>query len=120
VHATGKGLKWAAQIRKRARSSWGLTPGATKHIYKGMGITRIMYGIDIWCTPVNRASRGLVSQGRVAAMAKLPVTERKSGLAITRGFKMLPRNLLEAHGAVLEIDVKVGKAHEGTASCMAR
>jgi hypothetical protein len=63
VHATGKGSKWAAQIRKTARLSWGLTAGAARHIHKGMEITRIMYGIDIWCTPVNRASRGLVSQG---------------------------------------------------------
>jgi hypothetical protein len=85
-----------------------------------MGITCIMYGIDIWCTPVNRASRGLVSQGRVAAMVKLAVTGRKRGLAITRGLRMLARKLLEAQEAVLAIDVKVGKAHEGTVSCMAR
>jgi hypothetical protein len=56
----------------------------------------------------------------VAATVKLAVTERKRGLGITRGLRMLARKLLEAQEAVLAIGVKVGKAHEGTASCMAR
>jgi exonuclease III len=46
-----KGSKWAAQIRRAARPSWGLSPKAARKIYIGVAIPRILYGADVWCIP---------------------------------------------------------------------
>ena len=48
-----KGTKWVSQIRRLARPSWGLTPKAAKKLFVSVVLPQILYGIDIWCTPLH-------------------------------------------------------------------
>jgi hypothetical protein len=49
AHAVEKGTKWAAQIRRLTRSTWGLTPKYAKRLYISVAIPWILYAADVWC-----------------------------------------------------------------------
>jgi len=51
AHAIGKGTKWAMQIRRLVKPSWGLMPGNARQLYISVTIPRIIYAIDVWCMP---------------------------------------------------------------------
>lgn len=119
AYAAGKGSKWTSQIRRVARPTWGLTPGAARRIYQGVAIPRILYGVDIWCTPTQRGLRGKVTQGPTAVIAKLVTTQRAGALAITGGFRTSPTDSLDAHAALLPMHLRVGKAHHNAATRLA-
>jgi hypothetical protein len=44
-----KGTKWAMQIRRIVRPSWGIMPKYARHLYIGMALPRILYTMDVWC-----------------------------------------------------------------------
>ena len=106
----GKGSKWASQIRRLARPSWGLTPKAAKKLYVGVALPRILYGIDIWCTPLHgRNARG-GRKGSVNFVKKLATVQRAGTLAITGGFRTSPTDSLDAHAGMLPIELRIEKA----------
>jgi ribonuclease HI len=119
AYVIGKGEKWAAQITRVARPTWGLTPGAARRIYQGVAIPRILYGIDIWCTPTQKVTRGKVTQGPVAAIAKLVSTQRAGAIAITGGFRTSPSDSLDAHASLLPIHLKIGRQQHNAATRLA-
>jgi hypothetical protein len=49
AHAVKKGTKWAAQIRRIARPSWGITPKYARRLYISVALPRILYAADVWC-----------------------------------------------------------------------
>ena len=104
-----KGSKWAAQIRRAARPSWGLTPKAARRVYVGVAIPRILYGIDVWCVPTHVVHEGGRKKGSVYAIRKLTTTQRAGTLAITGGFRTSPTDALDAHASTLPMHLKVGK-----------
>ena len=57
-YAVRKGAKWAAQIRRLARPTWGITPKYAKRLFTSVALPRIMYAIDIWCTPTDSEHAG--------------------------------------------------------------
>src|SRR6266436_3292925 len=50
-----KGSKWALQIKRATRPSWGITPKYARRLYISVALLRILYGADIWCGPVHTA-----------------------------------------------------------------
>ena len=104
-----KGAKWAAQIRRAARPSWGLTPKAARRVYVGVAIPRILYGVDVWCVPTHETPEGGRKKGSVFAIRKLTTTQRAGTLAITGGFRTSPTDALDAHASTLPMHLKVGK-----------
>ena len=105
-----KGSKWAAQIRRAARPSWGLTPKAARRIYIGVAIPRILYGIDVWCVPTHETHANDKRKGSLRAIQKLSTTQRAGTLAITGGFRTSPTDALNAHASTIPAHLKVGKA----------
>ena len=105
----GKGSKWSAQIRRLTRPTWGLTPKCAKKLYTGVALPRILYGIDVWCTPLHgRHARGN-RKGSVKAIKKLTSLQRLGALAITGGLRTTPTDTLDAHAALLPMDSRVEK-----------
>jgi ribonuclease HI len=119
AYIIGKGTKWTAQISRVTRPSWGLTPGAARRIYQGVVLPRILYGIEVWCTPKKQKSRGKVTQGSPAAIAKLATTQRSGALAITGGFRTSPSDSLDTHAALLPMYLKIGRQQHNAALHMA-
>jgi ribonuclease HI len=104
-----KGSKWAAQIRRAARPSWGLTPKAARKLYIGVAIPRILYGADVWCVPIHEAPGEERRKGSVHAIRKLTTAQRAGTLAITGGYRTSPTDTLDAHASILPMHLKIGK-----------
>jgi ribonuclease HI len=104
-----KGSKWAAQIRRLARPSWGLTPKGARKLYVSVVVPRILYGIDVWCTPLHGKNTRGGKKGSVNIIKKLTTTQRAGVLAVTGGFRTSPTDSLDAHAALLPIDLRVKK-----------
>jgi ribonuclease HI len=104
----GKGSKWAAQIRRLARPSWGLTPKGARKLYVSVAVPHILYGIDVWCTPLHGKNARGGKKGSVNIIKKLTTTQRAGALAVTGGFRTSPTSL-DTHAALLPIDLRVEK-----------
>jgi ribonuclease HI len=104
-----KGSKWAAQIRRAVRPSWGLTPKAARRLYIRVAIPRILYGADVWCIPPHTTQDGERRKGSVHAIRKLTTMQRAGTIAITGGLRTSPTDALNAHASILPMHLKIGK-----------
>ena len=110
ANVQGKGSKWAAQIRRLTRPTWGLTPTGARKLFVGVALPRILYGIDVWCTPIHGRNAKGCRKGSVGFIKKLASVQRAGALAVTGGFRTSPTDTLDAHAALLPIDLKIEKA----------
>ena len=78
-----KGSKWALQIRRLTRPSWGITPRYACHLYIGVALPRILYGADVWCSPPSPTYYGPNSTGMSKVLRQLTTIQRSSAIAIT-------------------------------------
>ena len=51
AHVVEKGTKWAAQIRRLARPTWGITLKYARRLFISIVLPRMLYAIDMWYTP---------------------------------------------------------------------
>ncbi len=109
AHAVEKGTKWAAQIRRIARPSWGITPKYTRCLYISIALPRILYAADIWCIAVRgeRTERGTV--GPAKTTSQMVSIQRVGALAITGGLRSSPTDTLNIHVHMLPIAMLVNK-----------
>ena len=105
----GKGSKWAVQIKRLTRPTWGLTPNGARKLFVGVALPRILYGIDVWCTPIHGRNANGRRKGSVAIVKKLASVQRAGALAVTGGYRTSPTDTLDAHAALLPIDLKIEK-----------
>ena len=108
AYAIGKGSKWASQIHRLARPSWGLTPRSASKLYIGVALPRILYGLDIWCNTPQAAKQGR-KPPKPIAYRKLASVQREGALAITGGYRTSPTDALNAHAALLPMHLRLGK-----------
>ena len=119
AHVRGKGSKWTSQIRRLARPSWGLTPKGARKLFISVALPHIMYGIDVWCTPLHGHNARGNRKGSVNFIKKLTTTQRAGALAITGGFRTTPTDSLDAHAALLPMELRVAKACSNAITRMA-
>jgi ribonuclease HI len=119
AHVRGKGLKWAMQIRRLTRPTWGLTPKGARKLYVSITLPRIMYRIDVWCTPIHGKNASSSRKGSVNFIKKLTTVQRAGVLAITGGFRTSPTDTLDMHTALLPMELRVQKACHTVITCMA-
>ena len=55
AYAVKKGTKWASQIRRIARPTWGITPNYARRLYISVALPRILYAADVWCVTTHGA-----------------------------------------------------------------
>ena len=109
AHAVEKGTKWAAQIRRMARLTWGILPKYARCLYISVAIPRILYAVDIWCI-TSRSERMRESKLGLAKVIDQVVTIQRAGaLAITGGLRTLATDLLNAHAYLLPAMLTVRK-----------
>jgi hypothetical protein len=95
VHVTEKGSKWAAQIKRATRPSWGVTPRYARRLYIGVALLKVLYAIDIWCTPIHTMDMGKRAKGSVTAVKKLTTVQRAGTIAITGGLRTTPTEAID-------------------------
>jgi ribonuclease HI len=96
AHVAEKGSKWAAQIKRAARPSWGITPKYARRLYISVAIPKILYAIDIWCTPPHGIETRPSARGSAIAVSQIAKVQRAGTLAITGGLCTSPTDALDA------------------------
>ena len=96
VHAIEKGSKWASQIRRIARPSWGITPKYAQRLYISVALPRILYGADVWCSPPGRANNNKGNRGTAKVINQLATIQQSGALAILGALRTSPTNALNA------------------------
>ena len=91
-----KGSKWSAQIKRAARPSWGITPKYARRLYISVALPKVLYAIDVWCTPIHGAIAGPRLKGSAAAAKMLTTVQRAGTIAITGGLRTSPTDTLDA------------------------
>jgi hypothetical protein len=111
AYAVEKGIKWAAQIRRIARPTWGITPKYTRHLYISVALPRILYAADVWCvtTQGRGAGAGAGMLGPAKAIKQLTSIQRAGALAITGGLRTTATDALNAHANLLPAALTVRK-----------
>jgi ribonuclease HI len=115
AYAIGKGSKWAAQVRRVVRPSWGLTPRSARKLYMGVALPRIFYGVEIWCDPPRTQGQPNRDPATTGAIKKLATIQRQGALAITGGLRTSPTDSLNAHAAITPMRLKVRKVRHNAA-----
>ena len=103
AHAIEKGSKWAAQVCRIARPSWGITPKYTRRLYIGVALPRILYGVEVWCGPPGNRSSGNNNRGSAKVVRQLMTIQRSGALAITGALRTSPTDTLEACAFLLPV-----------------
>ena len=110
AYAVEKGTKWAAQIHCLARPSWGITPKHAKRLYISIAFPRILYSLDVWCTPSDCPTTGpkVTSSSRVTK--QIASIQRAGALAITDGLRTSPTDALDACAFLLPAPLLIRKS----------
>ena len=109
AYAIDKGTKWASQIRRVARPSWGITPNYARRLYIGVALPRILYGAEVWCgPPMISKSKGKI-EGSSAILKRLATIQRSGALAITGALRTSPTDTLNACAFLLPAVLMVEK-----------
>jgi ribonuclease HI len=115
----GKGSTWTTQIKRLTRPTWGLTPGGARKLYVSVTLPRILYGLDVWCTPLHRRNARGSRKGSVNTIKKLATVQRAGAIAVTGGLRTTPTDSLDAHAALLPMELRVAKHCHGAISQIA-
>ena len=109
VHMVGKGINWAAQIKRLARPSWGITPKYARRLFISIALPQILYTADVWCL-AERGERSRTSKiGPTKALDSIVTIQRASALAITGGLRMSATDSLNTHAHLLPTMLTVRK-----------
>ena len=109
AYAVEKGTKWAMQIRRITRPTWGITPKYARQLYLGVALPRILYAADVWCV-ADRGERTRTSKiGPVKALDQVTTIQRAGALAITGGLRSSATDSLNAHAHLLPAALMVRK-----------
>ena len=114
AYVIGKGTTWAAQIRRVARPTWGLTPRSARKLYIGVALPKILFGLEIWYHPPRHSKPG-TNMPSTAALRKLTTVQRAGALAITGGFRTSPTEVLDAHAALVPMNHRIDKIRSSKA-----
>src|SRR5216684_3087207 len=109
AHITEKGSKWAAQIKRATRPTWGITLKYACKLYISVALPRILYVIDVWCTPIHRGQTGTKRKGSVSAIKKLITAQRAGTIAITGALQTSPTNTLDDCAYTIPAELLVEK-----------
>ena len=103
AYAIEKGTKWAAQIRRIARPTWGITLKYMRRLYISIALPRIMYGADLWCHPMQGEHSKRKFKGLARVLKHLAMLQRSGSIAITGSLRTSPTETLNATSFLLPI-----------------
>lgn len=109
ARAIEKGTKWVQQIRRLAKTNMGVTPRYLRQLYTTVAIPRMLYAVDIFCSPValiRDHNDGTSTQGFVNKIASI---QRMAAIAITGALRTAPTDFLNAEANLLPADLLILK-----------
>jgi ribonuclease HI len=110
AYVRGKGTTWTSQIKRLTSPSWGLTPKGAKKLFTSVVLPRILYGADVWCTPIHGKNKNGGRKGSVNVAKKLTTIQRAGAIAVTGGLRTTPTDTLNVHALLLPMELRIEKA----------
>lgn len=108
-NAVAKGMKYTMLFRRLTRPSTGLKHDFMERLYTAVAIPKMLYGADVWYTPVHKPTGYRNDQGSVGATRQLARVQRIAVLAITGALRSSPTDSLERHLGMLPLDLFMHK-----------
>src|SRR5579863_6174974 len=109
ANAIKKGAIWAAQIRRVAKPSWGITPNYARRLYISVALPRVLYGMDLWCHPQQGERNDKAIRGSAKVLKQLASVQRAGTIAITGALRTSPTDTLNVLAFLLPIAMTVDK-----------
>jgi len=109
AHAVKKGTQWAAQIRRIAKQTWGITPKYARQLYISVVLPRALYAINLWCMPTQGDHPGPRAIGSAKVTRQLTSLQRAAATAITGGLRTSPTDSLDACAFLLPSPLNIDK-----------
>lgn len=109
AYAVEKGTKWATQIRRLARPTWGITPKYARRLFISVALPRMLYSIDVWYAPSSVEHREKRALGTAKVTHQLGTVQRAGALAITGGLRTSPTDALNANAYLLPVSLAINK-----------
>ena len=107
AHALGKGTKWAMQIKRLARPTWGITPKYARKLYSSVAIPRALYAVDVWSSTARGSAQNRKANAKV--IKQLTTIQRAGAIAITGGLRSSPTDALDASAFLLPAELTIDK-----------
>jgi hypothetical protein len=112
AHAIKKGTIWAAQIRRIAKQSWGVTrvtPKYARRLYISVALPRTLYAVDLWCISTQSDHPGPRATGSAKVTRQLATLQRVATTAISGGLRTSPTEALDACAYLLPASMNIDK-----------
>jgi len=84
-------------------------PNYAKHLYTSVALPRVLYAVDIWCTPMNSKHVGPKTVGSAKAIKQITSAQRAGALAITGGLRTSAMDTLNASAFLLPTPLLIRK-----------
>ncbi|EUC60825.1 reverse transcriptase from transposon X-element protein, putative, partial [Rhizoctonia solani AG-3 Rhs1AP] len=107
--ALAKGQKWAGQLNRLARMSYGTSARTARRLYLSIAVPRFTYAADVWFTPVSATSGGRKS-GSVGFANRLARIQSTAARAILGAMRSTPVTSLDAHLDLLPMHLLMNEA----------
>ncbi|CUA67582.1 putative RNA-directed DNA polymerase from transposon BS [Rhizoctonia solani] len=107
--ALAKGQKWAGQLNRLARMSYGASATTARRLYSSIAIPRFTYAADVWYTPVT-AGPGKRKTGSAGFASRLARIQSSAARAILGAMRSTPVASLDAHLDLLPMHILLNEA----------
>jgi ribonuclease HI len=112
-YALAKGTEWEARIRSIAKMARGAKGRFIKRLYYTVGLAKMLYAADIWCTsPIGRSKTTSKTPVHVTKMERV---QRKIALRITGALRTTPSDLLLPHAGLIPLQLHIKKICQNSA-----
>ncbi|KZT19782.1 hypothetical protein NEOLEDRAFT_1165290, partial [Neolentinus lepideus HHB14362 ss-1] len=64
-----KGAQWTYQLRRLAKTKYGLSPKGVQQLYQSVAVRKVAYAADIWYTPIHRCAATTCITGGLCSTA---------------------------------------------------
>jgi ribonuclease HI len=109
--ALAKGMNWATQLHRLARTSYGASAHTLRRLYLCIAVPRFAYAIDVWYSPVTLGTRpGERGKGSIGFVKRLQRIQSTAARAILGAMRSSPVDSLDAHVALLPTHILLNEA----------
>lgn len=102
-YAVGKGIAYTFQLRRLAKTNYGLPLAGVTHLYQGVSVRQTLYGAAVWYTPVHHRVGSKARKGSVEATKRIATVQRAAATSITGGLRSTATDVLDAHAGLLPV-----------------
>jgi ribonuclease HI len=109
-------MKWAAQLYRLARTSYGVAAHTLRRLYLSIAVPRFAYAIDVWYTPVTLGTRPKErGKGSIGFAKRLQRIQSTAARAILGAMKSSSVDSLDAHAGLLPTHILLNEACQWSA-----